>query len=426
MAEVLDLVVVGAGPAGLMAAKTAAQKGLSVALIERKQDVSICRRACCAQFIMDDDYEQEALQVSEGQLNFPNNGFSVRYQGQTLGIVNKYYYSPKGHRVHFAHPDGRPLAVKFDKSRLLSDLAEDTAAAGVQMRMGTQAFCGEDRGDNVRIDVVHRGKKSQVMAKKAIVADGVNAHITNSLGLCQDRHLFAVALVGKYIVDGIEGIERDSWNLYYGRAYHSQSAVLLGPSLYGDQAFEITAMGNAKLLPENIFHNFSTKSPLAKNFANARVVDQHGCAVRAYSSVKKPYKGNVIAIGDSAAYVEVEVQGALMCGHRAGQAVVEEIDGQAGFSRYTNWWIESFEFNGADHLRVAQGYALVPTYTDDELDYLFSLAKGVVLEGTYSQYKTPRLMWDTFLKHQDKIENEMPQLHEKVKRLNDMTLSGTF
>ena len=35
-----DLIVVGAGPAGLMAAKTAAENGLTVALIERKDIIS--------------------------------------------------------------------------------------------------------------------------------------------------------------------------------------------------------------------------------------------------------------------------------------------------------------------------------------------------------------------------------------------------
>ena len=36
MSKVYDLLVVGAGPAGLMAAKTAGENGLRVALLERK------------------------------------------------------------------------------------------------------------------------------------------------------------------------------------------------------------------------------------------------------------------------------------------------------------------------------------------------------------------------------------------------------
>jgi digeranylgeranylglycerophospholipid reductase len=47
MAIKYDPIVVGAGPAGLMAAKTAGEEGLKVAVLERKNDITkVCR--CCA------------------------------------------------------------------------------------------------------------------------------------------------------------------------------------------------------------------------------------------------------------------------------------------------------------------------------------------------------------------------------------------
>ena len=42
-----DLIVVGAGPAGLMAAKTAGENGLRVALLERKTHPEKITRSCC-------------------------------------------------------------------------------------------------------------------------------------------------------------------------------------------------------------------------------------------------------------------------------------------------------------------------------------------------------------------------------------------
>ena len=57
-----DVVIVGAGPAGLMAAKRGAEKGLRVVVIERKKDVSRIRRACCSHFVMDDGYAGDKWQ----------------------------------------------------------------------------------------------------------------------------------------------------------------------------------------------------------------------------------------------------------------------------------------------------------------------------------------------------------------------------
>ena len=42
-----DVIVIGAGPAGLMAAKTAAEDGLKVLLIERKKEITEINRLCC-------------------------------------------------------------------------------------------------------------------------------------------------------------------------------------------------------------------------------------------------------------------------------------------------------------------------------------------------------------------------------------------
>lgn len=75
-----DVVVIGAGPAGLLAAKQGAEKGLKVIVIERKRDISKIRRACCSHFVMDDGYAGETLQVTEGKIVFPRNGFEVRYE----------------------------------------------------------------------------------------------------------------------------------------------------------------------------------------------------------------------------------------------------------------------------------------------------------------------------------------------------------
>ena len=166
--------------------------------------------------------------------------------------------------------------------------------------------------------------------------------------------------------------------------------------------------------PEKLFRAISTQSVLAPRFKYASVIRKTGCFARAFTPLRRAFEQNTLVIGDAAAYVEVEMQGAMSCGYQAGHAVAQELVGDNGFEAYTRWWQESFEFNGADFMQVARGFALVPTYEDEELDYLFGLIEGETLPGTYNQYKSPRLFWGAIMHHSEQIKRERPHLFQKI------------
>jgi flavin-dependent dehydrogenase len=185
-------------------------------------------------------------------------------------------------------------------------------------------------------------------------------------------------------------------------------------------------LGSLKDLPEKVFEYFTTKGPLAYMFEHAKIEEKYSCSVKAFTPLKTPYRGNVLVIGDSAAFVEVQAQGGLNCGFKAAEAIAKELNGEQGFAEYTDWWLKSFEFNSEGMMRVSQGYALIPTYEDDEVDYLFSLCEGITLPGTWSQYNSPKYMWDTILRDPERIMKERPALYEKIKRVRATTLGESI
>ncbi len=333
-----------------------------------------------------------------------------------FSMTDKYFISPGGHTVHFAYKDKRPIIVKFNKGLLLQGLLSECERAGVELISGTMAHTAREAGDGVEIKTKLKGKQSTVKAKKLIAADGANARIAETVGLNKPRTYFATGLARIFYVQGIKDFDNTAWKSYFGRTYQSNSPVMIAASLLGSNVASVIVIGSSRETPKTIYNNFTTKSPLAPAFEDVKIVGTMGCSVKAFSSLLLPYQGNTLVIGDAAAYVEIEVQGALMSGFHAGSAVVKELEGKEGFKEYAKWWQNSFEFNTDQYLRVAQGFALVPTYTDDELDYLFSLIGDEVLEGTYNQYKSPKLIWDAIFKHEKVIAGDQPELYEKIKQ----------
>ncbi|MBE6068384.1 MAG: FAD-binding protein [Clostridium lundense] len=427
MENMIDLVVVGAGPAGLMTAKRAAELGLKVTIIEMKKDITNVKRACSAQFVMDEGYENETVKIEDNKIVFTKNGFYINYTGPLLNIIDNYYHSPSGHKIHLAHPDHRPFAVKFDKGHLLSDLWKDCEKLGVELMLGTIACGGEDLGDHVRVDIKNNEKSSSISAKKLVIAEGANAKLTGLFGFNKGRTHYGTPLVFSCIMEGTTGFEPQSWNQFYGSKYHPFAEIMIESAIEGNDAIELTIMGIKDLRPDVLFEKLIKDSPMSHHFTNARVIERRGCSVKSYDSLQKPYNGNVLVIGDSAAHIEVIVQGALMCGYHAANAIKDELMGINGFERYTSWWDKAFDFNRTDPREFVKLYGSLgmrPKYSDEELDYMFSLVEGEVLNGNFSQFEVPKNVWKSILSHKDEIQKEMPRLFDKIKPIHELNSQG--
>ena len=310
---VYDVAIVGAGPGGLMAAKTAAEKGLKVALIEKKSTVSTVTRACCQQLIMDEQFQGESVELKEGKILFPTNGFEVDYKGPTFTVTDKYYISPGGHKIHFSHPDKKPIVIKYDKGLLLQGLLEECEKLGVEFVNGTLASRVTNTAQGLELILTRRGKKSTIKAKKLIAADGVNSRIVESLGMNKERMHFATALCVLYFMERVKGFEPMAIKSYFGQCYKSRVPVIMGPSLNDENRACLIIMGNKQQRPEQVFQNVTTSGSLSPLFEKTQVVKKLGCTVKAYTSLRVPFKDNVLFIGDAAGYVEVEIQGGRTC-----------------------------------------------------------------------------------------------------------------
>jgi flavin-dependent dehydrogenase len=330
-----DVAVIGAGPAGLMAAKTATKTGLKTVLLEKRRDVSRITRACCEQLIMDKDFQGDTVRLENGRIVSLKNDFAVPYAGRTIDVTDKYFISPAGHAIHFAYPDRSPIVIKIDKGLLLQNLWQACAAAGVELQADAHVHAVRDLGNAVLLQATINGLTSDLRARKLIIADGVNSRTAERMGLNVGRRCLASALCVIYFLRGVTGFEPSALKTYFGRTYCGLAPLTLNTALEEPETACLVVIGNRNSPPEKMFNKIAQQGALSPALRNARVVRKTGCAARAYTSLREPFRGNVLVIGDAAAYVEVEMQGALACGFRAARAVADELAGRDGFAQYT-------------------------------------------------------------------------------------------
>jgi len=140
MAKKFDLIVVGGGTSGLEAAKTAAENGLTVALLERKTDPGKIQRSCAQMFLMNmDSFYNERMYFSRETKKwvFPVNNFTVNYPGTYREFYGCHFIAPNAEdRIEIgdyeANATGAGIpAVVFDKGVLLGGLYAEGKKAGV-------------------------------------------------------------------------------------------------------------------------------------------------------------------------------------------------------------------------------------------------------------------------------------------------------
>ena len=137
-----DAVIVGGGPAGLMTARSAAEEGLKVALLERKKDIPKIYRSCGGVINVNEPAFGEVVKYDEakGKFDFTTLGFSIRYDGPFQNVFGFHIYSPGGKRLEFGkfselrkNAGKNRLGMAISKEHLLRTLLEESESLGVSV-----------------------------------------------------------------------------------------------------------------------------------------------------------------------------------------------------------------------------------------------------------------------------------------------------
>jgi flavin-dependent dehydrogenase len=423
MTKRYDVIVVGAGPAGLMAAQTAAKGGLDVLLIEQKTKLTSIRRTCVAGLITEPDCHGEAVTVEGEQIIFHRNDFSIRYSGQWKDVKGFYWISPSGYRIRIEREETYVSRI-FNKEVLLEDLLAEAEKSGVKIEQGTAALKAKNIDDEVVLTIRRNEEEREVRGRFVIAADGVNSRIVEELGLNKDRKFFVTMPMCSYILEGVESPYPDAIMNFLGKEEVSGSRGIAyfwpraPKKANAPQLWELCyTMGEVNL--EEILNRFIKEGNFSSWFSQAKVVEKNGGVVNLRAPIPEPRVGNILVIGDAAAFIEVLVQGAIMYGYRAAKAILDEMKGKPGFDEFIEFWNGSYEYlkPGMIEETMGRGYYGIHYLEDSDLDYIFGLTDSKSYKGYYNSFTMVDTIRKAITAEMTTVMKERADLFQKLKQL---------
>ena len=171
-----DVIVVGCGPVGVMAALRCAQRGLRVIAVDRSTEIYPLPRAIGMDDEVQDVFARAGLIDALRACSEPLLGAEfVNAAGEhVVGIE-----VPEGTLGPFGHP----LIVTFNQPALEGSLREAAVSEGVDIRLGLDAFAISDIADGIEVELTTDTGDVALRSRWLIAADGAKSTVRSLRGI---------------------------------------------------------------------------------------------------------------------------------------------------------------------------------------------------------------------------------------------------
>jgi digeranylgeranylglycerophospholipid reductase len=330
-----DAVIVGAGPAGLLASETLAKYGKNVAVLEKDRVPG--KDKPCGGFLT-------IKGVEDGRI--PPSLAERIIDGVTISIPGQ----PARH-VDYPHPVG----LQLTREALGRHLCQRATNTGARVFLEHQVIHCIRENPNWRI--ILRGRTKELKASLLIGADGVNSTVARAAGIRTRfrKDQLGIAVQAQIILPEEEISKRfgHRMELYYGSQVCPYGYLWVFPkrdSVYVGVG-SLLSMLNDRL--ERYLHNFIENHPIGKHQLAGGILRLLERALVPLTYEPRSVANGVLLVGDAAGHCSAitgeGIHYALAAGRLAGEIAVKALDKDDTRARflklYENQWKQLF---GAD------------------------------------------------------------------------------
>lgn len=322
-----DAVVVGAGPGGALAAKTLAEKGAKVLLVEKRSEIGMPVR--CG----------EATGIN-GLNKLEIKPWKRAVAWSTYG---SYLYAPDGTRIDVVaeKPNGYILERRiFDKQ-----LAVEASDAGAEVEVKAYATgLLRENGRFSGLKIKHFTEKLLVRCRVIVGADGIEGKIGRWAGINTRTKLSEMTSNVQFELSGIEMENSKVTEFYFGRHICPGGYVWVFPK--GEDAANVGLGIRSRDAPAMAYLKkfINSHEKLRKGKAVAMVAG----GVPVQGPLETAVKENILLVGDSARHIDPLTGGgiynAMLAGKIAGEVIAAHFeDEKNSLFKYEAAWRSELE-----------------------------------------------------------------------------------
>ncbi|MFX1474541.1 MAG: geranylgeranyl reductase family protein [Promethearchaeota archaeon] len=345
-----EVIVIGAGPVGGLAARQLARLGLSVLLLEDHRQVG--RPVHCAGLI--------GIEGLHGLGIHPKKSAIInRVRASVL-------HAPSG--VALTVDKGHSHAYVLHRNLLDQQIVHEAESAGAKLLLGNRVTHCQPTQTGVKVTVREAGSTKEYRAHVAVDAEGINARLARQNGLLGPKKSFILPAL-QYEVSNVS-LLADRVHLYFDNRLAPKFFLWVIPL---DAHRARVGLASAGRKVRKSLENFLSKTPMLKD---AKVDKRYGGLVYSGGPFGKTVAERFIAIGDAAGQTKATSGGGVVYGGRCAIIAAASIRRALRNGRYHHKELANYDKQwkrayGRQLKQMALLRRLINCLNNTELDKLF-------------------------------------------------------